>query len=892
MALLKRFCLSVIVIFYITPHCLANQPLAQQSPAQQSAVIAVDNARFTLLTPRLIRLEYAEDKSFNDSATLVVVNRHLDVPSFTQEQKDGWLEITTSDLKLRYQLHSGAFNQRNLTIELRHKTPATLWHPNKIDLHNLGGTARTLDGLNGGIDGDGKAVDLGQGILSRSGWMLLDDTHSHRLDESSWSWVQTPHATQHKGYTDWYFFGYGSAYKKALYDYTQIAGKIPLPPKYAFGYWWSRYWAYSDPELRQLMQEMRNYDIPIDVLVIDMDWHLTHGGLKDIKNPALDPFGELVGWTGYTWNKDLFPQPDAFLKWTEEFHLKTSLNLHPASGIPPMEEQYQTFANHYGFDTSNKDYIPYRLDEKKWAETYVSTILRPLEKQGVDFWWLDWQQYPLSKTTEGLNNTWWLNYVFFTDMENQGKRPLLFHRWGGMGNHRYQIGFSGDDRISWESLKYQTYFTATAANVGYGYWSHDIGGHAASPQARDAELYLRWIQFGILSPIFRTHSAKLSSVERRFWMYPDHFQAMRELVQLRYQLHPYIYTAARETYDAGISLVRPMYYDYPDNNLAYQYKHQYMFGNDILVAPVTQAVSDTSLLAKQSLWLPAGDWFEWDTGTLLKGDREITRHYSQTEIPLLVKAGSIIPMYPKISHLQQEVKEWVLTIVPGDAGETRIYEDAGEDLGYKNSQYAFTKIKHWQKDNQITKKINTEANLITRVVAINARQGRFNGALAKRDITLVLPATMPIESLWVNGKSVSLTANNWQYDANKLANIVKLKNIDTRKNTTIELTTNKTLQQHQHLLLGKQGKFKRITQAVAALKIEAARENWWATLPDLVFGAEQTPVKIQYQPEQLLPLLQSFDSNYAEMLNQIKVHKDIRPEVANKYIHYLSNQDE
>ena len=123
----------------------------------------------------------------------------------------------------------------------------------------------------------------------------------------------------------------------------------------------------------------------------------------------------------------------------------------------------------------------------------------------------------------GVNPTWWLNYVHFTDQQREGKRPLLFHRWGGLGNHRYQIGFSGDTISVWDSLAFQPWFTATAANVGYAYWSHDIGGHM--PGAVDPELYTRWVQFGAFSPILRTHTTKNPDSERRIWAYPEPYSA-------------------------------------------------------------------------------------------------------------------------------------------------------------------------------------------------------------------------------------------------------------------------------------------------------------------------------------------------------------------------------
>ena len=186
----------------------------------------------------------------------------------------------------------------------------------------------------------------------------------------------------------------------------------------------------------------------------------------------------------------------------------------------------------------------------------------------------------------GVSPTWWLNYVHFTDQQREGKRPLLFHRWGGLGNHRYQIGFSGDTISVWDSLAFQPWFTATAANVGYAYWSHDIGGHM--PGAVDPELYTRWVQFGAFSPILRTHTTKNPESERRIWAYPEPYSSiLRSAFQLRYALQPYIYTEARRTYDTGVAFFRPLYYDWPEADAAYTSKGEYIFGDQMLAAPVT-----------------------------------------------------------------------------------------------------------------------------------------------------------------------------------------------------------------------------------------------------------------------------------------------------------------
>ena len=184
--------------------------------------------------------------------------------------------------------------------------------------------------------------------------------------------------------------------------------------------------------------------------------------------------------------------------------------------------------------------------------------------------------------------------------------PLLFHRWGGLGNHRYQIGFSGDTISVWPSLAFQPWFTATAANVGYAYWSHDIGGHM--PGAVEPELYSRWLQFGAFSPILRTHTTKNPDAERRIWAYPEPYSdIMRDTFHLRYALLPYIYTEARRTYDTGVAFLHPLYYEWPEAPEAYANKNEYVFGTNMIVNPVVTLSDSVTGLVNQSVWLPEGN---------------------------------------------------------------------------------------------------------------------------------------------------------------------------------------------------------------------------------------------------------------------------------------------
>ena len=602
--------------------------------ADPKAVVVLGNARFTVLTSQLIRMEWAADGKFEDHASFVFLNRHLPVPDFTQTASDGGKSMTikTGALTLVYTpTGDGRFTANDLSITLIVDLKAVTWHPGLADPLNLQGTTRTLDGARG----DKTKEPIEQGLVSRSGWAVVDDSTRPLFDSSDfrflqgekspWPWaIERPAGDRQ----DLYFFGYRHDYRKALGDYVSIAGRIPLPPRFAFGAWWSRYWDYTDQELDELVQGFRENDVPLDVLVIDMGWHISQAQLQAAGEK--DQSGHDLGWTGYTWNKELFPDPDDFLKNLHAEGLKATLNLHPASGIEPWEEAYPDMAKAMGIDPATKKYVPFDIANKKFATNYMDVVHHPLEKQGIDFWWLDWQQE--QKTSmPGVMPTWWLNYVHFTDQQREGKRPLLFHRWGGLGNHRYQIGFSGDTVSVWDSLAFQPWFTATAANVGYAYWSHDIGGHM--PGAVDPELYTRWVQFGAFSPILRTHTTKNPEAERRIWAYPEPYSAiLRSTFQLRYALEPYTYTEARRTYDTGVAFLRPLYYDWPNDSAAYTNRGEYVFG-DQMSPPPSPRRRQGHRLAKQTVWLPQGDWIEWPTGKHFTGPTTQERLFSIDQVP-------------------------------------------------------------------------------------------------------------------------------------------------------------------------------------------------------------------------------------------------------------------
>jgi alpha-glucosidase len=752
---------------------LVTNPLAaRQVPdptARSGAIVRAGDARFTVLTDRLVRMEWAEGGAFEDRGTLVVVERALPVPIFRAFDEDGWQVIETGALRLRYRVGSGRFGPANLEVRVATGGVDEVWRPGRPAGGNLGGTIRTLDGVKG-------PVDLGDGLLSRDGWAVVDDSESPLLVGAEGGWAAARPEGERQ---DWYFLGYGHDYRAALGDFARVSGRVPMPPRFAFGIWWSRYWAYTDTELQELVGEFDRHDVPLDVLVVDMDWHETFE-LRWSKGER-DAAGQRKGWTGYTWNPTFFPDPEAFLAWAHGRGLRTTLNLHPASGIQPWEAQYPAMAPAVGVDPETKAWIPFHIEDRDFARAYFDHVIHPLERQGVDFWWLDWQQWG-ETSIPGLNPTMWLNHVFFGDMERQGKaRPLIFHRFGGLGSHRYQVGFSGDAASTWEMLAFEPEFTSTASNVLYGFWSHDIGGHLPGPVT--PELYTRWIQFGALSPVLRTHTTKNPDAERRIWAYPpEHYEAMRDAMLLRTSLVPYLYTAARATYDTGVGMLRPLYYHWPEEDAAYTHPGEYMLGEDLLVSPIGEPADSATGLATRTTWLPPGEWIEWGSGARLQGPSEVVRTYLLHEIPLFARAGAILPMQEPTARVG-DVRDGpiVVKVFAGRDGTARLYEDAGNDLGYRDGASVWTELSSTWSDGA--------RGLVVRVGGV---EGGWPGMARERALTLCVPDALPPTAVESDGAPVPYrpdgSAPGWSYDGARLEVVVRLDAASARAERTVSLT--------------------------------------------------------------------------------------------------------
>ena len=608
------------------PHlCIAARP-----QAVRESILRCGDTRVTVLTDRLFRIERG---SFTDEATQAVWYRDFPAVEYTWHCESGHILIKTAALTLTLDPQ----RLENSEVEFADGSRAKL-----DNAENLLGTCSTLD-TNGEhlrehpdvTRYDRAHIPLEQGVCARNGAAVYDDSRSLLL-------LPDGRLLPRSG-TDRYVFAYGHDYPAAVRALYHLCGRTPVLPRWALGNWWCRYWPYTQQEYLNLMDNFADDGIPISVAVIDMDWHyvqidrdfgLREKGLDDESHGGTD------GWTGYTWNEALFPDHAALLQELHARGMHASLNLHPALGVRWYEKPYRAMAERMGLDPSEKQVVPFQIANPRFVNAYLELLHHPLEDEGVDFWWIDWQQGKTSALA-GLDPLWALNHYHYLDSVQRRGEGLILSRYAGVGSHRYPVGFSGDTHMDWEFLDYMPYFTATAANVGYGWWSHDIGGHHRG--LRDEELYLRWLQFGVFSPINRLHCCPSVTASKEPWTFTAPVRAMAEKwLRLRRRLVPYLYSASWKNTLEGVPPVRPMYYEWPEEAAAYEADHQYLFG-ELLVAPITEKSRVRGIAAKR-VWLPPGRWTDIFTGGTYTGGRWVTVWRDSGSMPVFARAGCILPL--------------------------------------------------------------------------------------------------------------------------------------------------------------------------------------------------------------------------------------------------------
>lgn len=666
---------------------IAAASAANAEGVSKDRSIVCGKARFEVLSPTLVRMEYSPTGRFVDDQTVSVLDRGgKAVVPVRSETVDGWLRISADSLLVRYKLDSGAFTSENLSVTWKDAQGSHSWKPGDVDDKNLGGVPPTMDGV--------KAPVTNPGPLSRNGYYLLDDSRSPIRDPKT-EWIRP---REEKDNQDWYFFAYGNDYPSMLKELQSLIGPIPMVPRYVQGVWFGSRASYDTVEWEAITERFREERIPLDILMLDsLSW-------------------TNVVWAGYDWDYEQMPDPPGFFKWAKQNGVRITMNEHYAALTPQNDHNFETIRKEMGLSEDTKE-IGHDLANKKYADLYMNLLLKPALDLGMAFWWQDgWA----GANMEGLDPCMWTREVEYKGAERiTGKRAFIFCRLGSAwGTHRYGSYFTGDMTSNWPTLDLYVPATIRAGNMLVAYTNHDTAGIFGWDI--DPELYHRWVQFATFSPIFRFHSIWGFRLP---WEYGQQgIDLCRKFLNLRERMIPYSYTYGRIAHDTGMPIVRGMYLDYPKQEQSYAFDRQFMFGSEMLVAPITEPSHGRP--SSKDVFLPAGDdWYDYFTGDLYAGGQVITHQCPIDRFPVFVKAGSIIPMAPEMDYSDQKpIDPLTLDIYAGARpAEFKIYEDDGLSLDYRNGSYAWTTVR-----------FSPDSGKGSYTVEVKPAEGRFKGQVKDR----------------------------------------------------------------------------------------------------------------------------------------------------------------
>jgi alpha-glucosidase len=496
------------------------------------------------------------------------------------------------------------------------------------------------------------------------------------------------------GKLDYYFIN-GSNIKEIIKSYTDLTGRMPLPPKWSLGYHQSRYSYHPEAEVREIAQKFREKEIPCDVIHLDIHY--------------------MDEYKVFTWDEKEFPQPKQMLSDLSEDGFKVVTIIDPGVKKDPRYKLYQEGIKH--------DYFCKYLD----GEYYIAKVW-PGECSFPDFtkvevrrWWGDQHHLLLDQGVKGIWNdmnepgifsktsTMDLEVVHDNDGDmgthrrfhnlygllegqatyeglkryNSEKRPFVLTRAGFSGIQRYSAVWTGDNRSFWIHLELAIPMLMNMGLSGITFCGTDVGGFADNS---DGELLTRWIQLGLFMPFLRNHCA-INNINQEPWSFGKEYEEIiRKYIKLRYRFLTHLYNLFYRAHQSGLPVMRPLVLEYPEDEKTYNLSDQFMVGDSVLVAPVYQP--DRS---ERMVYLPKGEWQDFWTGQSYQGQKYIIAKAPLDTIPIFIKAGAILPLSPVMNYVGEEkIEELELNIyLSGDVkeGSYRLYEDDGSSFAYQQGGY-------------------------------------------------------------------------------------------------------------------------------------------------------------------------------------------------------------
>lgn len=581
-----------------------------------------------------------------------------------------------------------------------------------------------------------------------------------------------------------YYFMYGPGFKKVLERYGELVGKMPLPPKWSLGYQQCRWSYYPESEVMTLAHTFRNKEIPCDVIYLDIHY--------------------MDGYRVFTWDQNRFPQPKQMLDNLKDMGFKIAVIIDPGIKVDPKYQVYQDgiAGDHFCTYPDGSLYqgqvwpgwCHFPDFSKKSTRDWFGSLYQGIIDDGVAGFWNDMNEpatwggtFPdiVQFDDEGrgadhlkMHNLYGSQMVQATydgvKKLKSDQRPFVLTRAGFAGVQRYSAVWTGDNVSSWEHLKLAINMCLGLSLSGINFCGADVGGFMGTPTP---ELFTRWIQLGVFTPLFRAHT-HYGSPDQEPWSFGDDYEAInKKFIRLRYELLPYLYNAFYRSSIDNSPIMRPLVYDYQNDPRTAWMDDQFLFGDDFLVAPVYQP-NQTA----RKVYFPEGEWFDFWTDEKIVGPAEKLVDAPLDKIPIFVKAGAIVPMQEPMNFVdEKKVDPLILHIYPGSGVSQRsLYEDDGISFDYEKEKFCVTPFE-----------LNVEQKKIT--FAIEQRKGNFSlgdrSFLVKMHDVKLKPRKVELngERLTEVKSSDFLSENErgWHYHID--AKVLSLKYRDTGKPAKVEV---------------------------------------------------------------------------------------------------------
>ncbi|MGC2551669.1 MAG: glycoside hydrolase family 31 protein [Candidatus Sulfotelmatobacter sp.] len=778
---LLRFTLTILLAFEFSPTAVGQwapmNPVVTVQAQPDGVILAMKSGtlRLQVCSDSIVHVLYSPTTSFPASRPdPVVIKTTWPATKFTIQDNSGEITLITSQLKVVVARKDGAITYRDLAGKQLVQEATRKLTPVKVNgehtyhaesFVNIYGSREAFYGLGqhqaGVWNYRGESVDISQDnsniavpfLVSSNGYGIFWNNDSRsRFNNRFANYLYI--SSEVADVIDYYFF-YGPNLDKVVAAYRELTGQAPLFGKWAYGFWQCKNRYKSQAEILGVARKYRELHIPADNIVQDWFWWNRKGE--------------------FVFNKN-YPDPKAMVDelHRENFHLMISIwpFFEPGSANYDYMDKKGWFIDKFKFAKP-----PYHADamavydatSPEARKFYWNLVDQGLFKIGVDAWWMDTTE----PETEGQEGNIQLGhklaigsgdrYVNVYPLLDTGavyngqraasdqKRVYILSRSAFAGSQRNAVtAWSGDINSDWLSFRRQIPAGLNFALSGIPYWTTDIGGFVSADPEDPAyrELFVRWFQFGTFNPILRVHGTRKTD-QNELWSYgPDAQKILVSFDRLRYRLLPYTYSLAWKTTNDSYTLMRPLAMDFRDDVRAQNTGDEYMYGPAFLVNPVTEPAATS-----RRVYLPEAKWYDFWNGASVDGKREITAEAPLDELPLYIRAGSIVPFGPDVEWSTEKPSDPIeLRIYRGADGEFTLYEDENDNYDYEKGIHATIAFR-WDD--------------AKRTLTIGDRQGEFPGMLSSRTFHIVFvsenhgvgiaPCDTPDKVVQYSGKQVSVT---------------------------------------------------------------------------------------------------------------------------------------